>query len=75
VNQQREQVRVRLSCLEASSILVLSQNGSFPMGGAGLSASDKVRRALVATGFDPDTDVELECTEEEARFLARGREA
>ncbi len=45
------------------------------MGAAGTSASAKVRAALVQTAFDPNVDVEIDCTEDEARSLERGRQA
>jgi len=66
-------VPVRLTCAEGTSILVLFQNGSLPQSPAAESAADKVRAALVATGFEPEVDIEIDCTEAEARFLDLGR--
>ena len=66
-------VLVRLTCAEAQSILVLMASDSFVKRPAALSATDKLRAALVTTGFDEAMDVEIECTREEARFLGHGR--
>ena len=68
-------VPVRLTCAEGHAILVLIQSGSFLHRPASVSAADKLRLALVATGFDPDVDVHIDCTKEEARFLERCRGA
>ncbi len=67
-------VRVVLTCAEAHAILLLMQNGSFPKKPATVSATDKIRAALVRSEFDPAVDVEIGCTADEARFIARCRE-
>lgn len=66
-------VRMRLTGAEATLLLGMVENGSFPMSPAAVCVSDKVRRALALTGFDPDLDVQIDCTEDEAEFLARAR--
>lgn len=69
-----QSIRVSLSCAEAHSILVLTQNGSFPNRRVAKSASDKIRDALVRSSFDPDVFVEIECTADEAVFVEHARQ-
>ena len=65
---------MRVTCAEGLSILVLAQNGSFPLNAEGTSAVDKVRDALVRAGFEDDAVVENDCTEDEAMFLEQARQ-
>ena len=64
-------VPVRLTWAEAISVLVQAQRVGSTMGAAAVSAAGKVREALMTGGFDLGTEVEIECSEDEAAFLAR----
>ena len=68
-------IRVRLTCVEAQSIMLLTESDSFPHREIAASSSSKLRHALIASGFDPSVDVVISCTEAEARFLQSARQA
>lgn len=64
-------IPVRMTAAEGRSLLLLASNGSFPMGAPLITASRKIRQAL--SKGEPEADIEISCTDVEARFLRRSR--
>ena len=59
---------------EASTLLALADSGSIPLSSSAASLAEKVRKALLLTGFDPQIEIHIFCTEEERDVLDRLRE-
>jgi hypothetical protein len=68
-------ISVSLTCVEAQSIMLLTESDSFPNRDVAASSTSKLRHALIASGFDPSVSVVISCTEAEARFIHHARQA
>jgi len=65
---------IGLPYLEASQILARADNGGIPKTPAAASVAEKVRRALLLTGFDARVEIHIHCTPEEQKILERLRD-